>query len=250
MNTRLSRLSPAPMFLLLLAPSCSGKDEPRDPGQTPAGQGGAPTSSVIRPLVDCSIVQQDCEGGDFKCTVIQEPAFRPACAASGDRTLGDTCERSAIGDDDCDRGNWCTPLTEAMTVPRVHRCRALCNTNDQCDRAAGERCYQFSLGQLAVLGTCTPECHPLQTTCAEGLHCLPVADADTARFFLCSQYGPLAEGAACATAESCGEGLVCARPEGRCRYFCNAENPCSLEGQTCTPLNQAEEPGLGVCVPG
>jgi hypothetical protein len=254
---RFARIAAAGVCAIAVGLGCGDDDEPgpSEPRSGSAGTAGAPTnaggagSTLVQPLVDCSINRQDCAGEELKCTVIQEGTFRPACAQNGTRALGETCERIAVGDDNCVRGTWCTPLNEAAAAPRTQRCRTLCNANDQCDAGAGERCYQYSLGQLNVFGACMPACRPFETPCAEGLHCLPVADASSARFFICSPYGALAEGEACATAESCGQGLSCAQPERRCRHYCDAENPCLFEGQTCTSLNQADQPGLGVCVP-
>jgi hypothetical protein len=245
--------------LLAAALAACGDDgqSPVDPAGGTGGTGGADagTDSPAGDATDtgpdvaptpCDFQAQDCEDPDAKCSVVQQGGYASVCVPrQGDGMPGESCERTALGHDDCGAGSVCSPAAQTAGNPMA--CRTLCNANGLC--TAPERCYRFSPAPL--FGMCVPECVFFETDCGMGRHCLLVADAGGSPFPICDDYGDVGEEEPCASAADCGEGMACATFEEvrACRSYCDAANPCQTAGRTCAPLGIPELSGLGVCVP-
>jgi len=227
-------------------------------GASACGSDSQPTQSTRPVFVDagcdtvvfpeCNFTTPGCPSCAPKCSVVESGnEYATACVpVSGTRSVGETCEREALGRDDCAPGNLCSSVALAGDATSTRVCRKLCTQAAQC--TAPERCYQFSLNQPQVYGMCVPPCQPLDSDCGPGRHCIFVRDAAEIVFAMCDSHGDLAEGALCNAPQECSKGMACALQNG-CRVYCDPAHPCADASRVCTPLNFAEFPGLGLCMP-
>lgn len=191
----------------------------------------------------CCTGSADCASG-AGCTLVPIGGGLPETTACVDRedtprAVGESCTRSAPGQDDCAADLFCTPLGVAAGLA----CRTLCRGATDC--AVGEVCA--SAGTAPRMGTCLDGCDPFDgAACGPGLGCQPTPLlGDPSLGTACAVAGAAALGELC-EATGCQPGLFCRRNELlelRCATPCDAAHPCA--SGTCAPLDDGVE--LGTC---
>jgi hypothetical protein len=182
------------------------------------------------PLVDCNLMQQSCDS-DSKCAVVLDSAGQSqiACVnATGTRALGESCERSAVGIDDCAAALFCNA---GLSPDGKFVCRRYCDASETSAACGqGEACAQpFSLDY----GICVPRCEPGDGTCNAASTCQPAGDGR----FACNADGMLTEWESCDENHTCGHGLAC---YGVCLASCSNRVPCPVD-ESCVG------PAVGLC---
>jgi hypothetical protein len=205
-------------------------------------------SDVVVAPTACNLADPRCPSAASKCSVVQRSdGYVSECVPEYDtRGVGEPCERSAVGHDECAAGSLCSRAAQLGDAPSTFACRTLCTRVEHC--SAPERCYHFSLNQPEVYGVCVPECQPIGSECGPGRHCIFVRDAARVVFGMCDDHGGLTEGSVCNSPYECAKGMACAFENG-CRVYCDPTHPCADSGRSCVSLNFPEFPGLGLCMP-
>ncbi len=213
-------------------------------GDSPAVDAGPADEALVGGA--CEDFPSECPSSQFpKCTLIDtaESQLLPTCLRpTGSAQLGDDCERTTRGFDDCVDG-FCTPLGRSLDKPMS--CHQLCSSSEQCQPS--ESCLQ--VGDSSNTGVCVTACAFFGEACpAPGTHCTIGSDPGGAFIGYCHAFGEADEGQACSGSNECREGLNCQLPDGRCRAICNDDNPCP-ESRRCVPLSLADPGAPQLCVP-
>lgn len=149
----------------------------------------------------------------------------------------------------CTNDATCFGSTEAG---KTHVCLHTCQTNDDCKKGGGSRCFQgYCLcasdkdcetghqcnKSTGLLGACAPQQAPI--ACGEKQQCLSSYNA--ASYCVSTQPGRQALGETCDAVNRCIEGLQCFRVSGGalCLQPCSKNSDCTL-GRTCWGVNSQE----------
>lgn len=221
-----------------------------DPVRSPSGPVGVPSApDVGSPLPigpPCEQFPLECPQSDAtRCALVDTPrGFAARCVPeSGDRPVGQSCERFSEGSDTCLTGGFCSSLGIAPNDSM--RCRQLCDSNEGC--ALGERCFQVD-GELGR-GVCVGECALFAGGCGDpALRCAVALDVDQQLFGTCARFGIAQEGADCILSEDCGSGLMCQGANGKCRALCDTAHPCP-KSMSCIAIAFSSPSGPSLCLP-
>ncbi len=196
---------------------------------------------------DCDIFAQDCPEGQ-KCAAWASDggnAWNTAKCVdiTGDQKPGEACKAEGggfSGEDDCVKGAMCWDVD----AEGQGTCIPLCTGS--ADRPSCEEGLSCAEATDGVLSICLPLCDPLAQGCPGDDVCIPVGDA-----FVCVPDASGEEGQvfdACAVANGCDPGLVCAgsgaasecdqRVNGCCVPMCSISGMigCPGVGQECLSL--------------
>lgn len=183
----------------------------------------------------CDVMNQDCADPALRCQPIRltDKYLATGCiAVTGGKKLGESCERTAVGLDECAKGLFCARWG-VVGAGRV--CRALCDSESAC--GAGEVCAD--LGSVPRAGVCVTPCAPFvsPSTCPNGGACHDLQAAmdplGAVPMTFCAATGAGVEGASCTATTDCADGTRCM--SGACRALCDQDHPCS-SGKSCTPF--------------
>lgn len=219
------------------------------PTDTQAMDAGPFPSLEFSPGPACEDFPNECgDESRSKCTLVSEdPGYRSSCVpASGSLPIGASCNRRVRGDDDCEKGGFCSPTGQGFASENRLVCQRLCDSTDQCGE--GERCVQLLSDE--VVGLCVTECRVFQDEdCgARELRCVAAPEAGGGHFGYCEIFGNAGEGETCTLSSQCATGLSCEYASLECRQSCDVDHPCP-DDRRCVTLELGEPNGLKLCVP-
>jgi hypothetical protein len=156
---------------------------------------------------------------------------------------GASCTRIALGNDNCNKGQFCTSL--GTTLGERH-CRHLCHGDSDC--AVTDRCLGFLMNE----GVCVRACTPFGSDCGAGLTCADIyLDADgTNEVAVCRSLG--ASTTSCSANTDCAANLVCTQSiavpgSSSCSALCDNSHACGGIFPICQPLTGLPNGG-GYCL--
>lgn len=230
---------------LVVACSSSSSDDAvpsTEAGPTPS-EGGPITvpsdSSVADVATDatgasCDPVKQDCPDPSLKCTVVLVSGkYLAQCEAPtglGLVQLGQPCDRTSPGHDNCMKGLACVP--DSATA---YTCKKLCATDTEC--GAGNQCGRLT-SAAPYSGVCWKTCTPFGTDCVMGETCagLHLTADGKADFESCRPTGTAAIGDMCTAQFDCAADLNCQGSSTTmftCKPLCDDTHACDSDAGTC-----------------
>ncbi len=214
--------------------------EPQDPSSNPPPDGAAvpfevgpacePAGACPAPFDKCTLVD-----------AIQDVPYEPVCVVSaGRRDIGECCERSVPGNDDCAPGGWCTPLGIGSVEEGPMACRAICREESECGQG---RCLAVGDG----VGLCVSSCRIFGADCvAPGIRCVAGATVDGNYFGYCARFGSGVSDEPCGSDANCGVDFVCEQDSATCRQMCDDDHPCP-GAERCLPLGLGDPKSPRIC---
>jgi hypothetical protein len=215
------------------------------------GGGGNGGGSDMGVGGSCSVLKQDCTGGQ-KCIPLIQGAnatvVGTTCVPNGTVAEGMACVQVSNNtqlNDNCVAGTVCDNTGNDSTL----HCRKYCDATTKC--GTGSACAAVYTSNW---GLCVPSCTPFGTDCPTGNDCSTTFDAVSATtnsgVFVCKTTGMGKAGAMCMGDTDCGPSLQCVGPV--CTPICDSAHQCPMtmtaDGGTLSCQSYVNTPNMaGVC---
>lgn len=211
----------------------------------------------------CDLHKQDCPAGE-KCTPFSHGARRIAtCMKVVANPVGayKSCTRPSgkIGDDNCEKGQYCTPWglpydgkTVSFQCVRPCYSDAGCGSDEVCVSLMW-KAYGSAIAPLES-GACVKKCDPFSDKCGANMMCSNsfLSSERLKDTFTCMRAGKIKLGEECKSYfwGECEAGLGCAFGAGgedeKCRTLCDGSHACP-SGQTCRISTYLDRADTGFC---